>query len=128
MRGAVTALILLFDFKLPSHRSGELKGSQNMNNSDLPRSLQKWAETRQKGKWRFVCITGVLAWGLPMFVVMTFFVNRRTEVPLTPGRIAVSAILWIIGGFFFGLSTWALSERKYRKYISKLSAVRDNEV
>ena len=52
-----------------------------------------------------------------MFVKMTFVLNRKSDRPLTAGLIAVSAVIWAAGGLCFGLAIWAISERKYRKYI-----------
>lgn len=84
----------------------------------MPKNLQKWAITRQKGKRRYVLQTGVLAWGVPMFVIMTFIVNRRPDEPLTMGLIAISAVIWAMGGTGFGLATWAWAERRCLKYLT----------
>ena len=56
--------------------------------------------------------------GAPMFFVMTFFVNRRADRPLTPEILAVSAVLWALGGFLFGLTIWTISERRYQKFLA----------
>jgi len=89
----------------------------------MPRSLQKWEVTRQKGKKRFVLQTGVLAWGVPMFLVMTFVVNRQPDKPYSAGMIAVSAVIWAIGGACFGWAMWAIGERKYQKFLASKKAV-----
>jgi hypothetical protein len=87
-------------------------------NEPMPKDLQKWEVTRQMGKIRFILQTGVLAWGIPMFVVMTFFVNRQPDRPLTPNLIAISAVIWALGGACFGWMIWLLSERKYQKHLA----------
>ena len=92
---------------------------QKMMNSELPKSLQKWAKTRQMGKLRFVLQIGVLSWGIPMFIIMTFFVAPQSDAPITTNRIIGSAIIWLIGGLAFGLLTWVFSERRYRKFINE---------
>lgn len=84
----------------------------------MPKDLQKWEVTRQKGKTRFVLVAGVLSWGVPMFAVMTFVVNRRPERPLTPLMILISAVVWLLGGACFGLAMWAITERRYRKHLA----------
>lgn len=88
----------------------------------MPKDLQKWKVTRQKGMKRFVLQTGVLAWGVPMFVVMTFVVNRQPDKSLSAGMIAICAVLWAIGGACFGWAVWAVSERKYQKYLASKKA------
>ena len=80
--------------------------------------ISKWEVTREKGKLKFILQTGILSWGLPMFGVMTFFVNRREGGELTMGRIGLSAITWAIGGILFGYIMWMLSEKKYLKFKS----------
>ena len=86
-------------------------------NNELPKDIQRWEETRKKGKFNYVLVNGLLAWGLPMFVVMTFFVMRKKDEPLRPDLVAVSAALWALGGLSFGWVTWMISEKKYQKYI-----------
>lgn len=83
-----------------------------------PKDIQRWEETRQRGKWNYVFLNGMLAWGVPMFVVMTFFVNKRADRPLTAGLIALSAVLWATGGFCFGFVTWTIFEKRYKKYLA----------
>ena len=86
-------------------------------NNDLPKDIQRWEETRKKGKLNYVLINGLLAWGLPMFVVMTFFVMRKRGEPLRADLVAISAVLWTLGGLVFGLTIWTVSEKKYQKYL-----------
>ena len=66
-------------------------------NPEMPKELKKWEVTRRQGKAKYILLTGVLSWGLPMFVVMTFVVNRRRDETLSTGMIAVSAFIWAIG-------------------------------
>jgi hypothetical protein len=86
----------------------------------MPKELKKWEVTRQKGRKTFILVNGVLSWGLPMFIVMTFFVHRRPDGVHSPWMILVSAILWALGGALFGWIMWRLSEKKYRKYLATL--------
>ena len=69
-------------------------------------------------KPRFL-LTGVLAWGLPMFVIMTFVVSRKNWREHTPVEIAASAVLWVIGGACFGWWVWRSSEKKYWAYLEQ---------
>jgi len=86
--------------------------------TEMPKQLQRWEKVRQKGRLRFILLTGVAGWGLPMFAVMTFVVNRRPDSPPTPSFILVSAVIWALGGAVFGLSMWTISEKKYQKYLA----------
>ena len=77
-----------------------------------PEQLEKWKNVRAKGMLRYVLLSGVLSYGLAMFVVMTFVVNRDK---LSASFVGISAIIWTIGGALFGLATWFVQERKFRK-------------
>ena len=84
-----------------------------------PQAAARWEKTRAMGKRRYVLISGVLSYGLPMFVAMTFFVHRSD---LSPNFIAVSAVLWLTGGALFGLVTWHIFERQFAKAKARLGA------
>jgi drug/metabolite transporter (DMT)-like permease len=73
--------------------------------------LKRWSQERAKGRWRYMLVVGVLSWGAPMFIAMTFFVSRPAH--LTPDAILISAILWVIGGLAFGALVWFFSERRF---------------
>ena len=78
-----------------------------------PEHIAQWKATRAKGMLRYVLLQGVLAWGIPMFVVMTFVVNpERSKDALLVG---LQAVIWMIGGAVFGTGMWFVSERNYRK-------------
>ena len=84
-----------------------------------PEALARWEKTRALGKRRYVLVSGVLSYGLPMFVAMTFFVHR-TDLSLR--FIAVSTMLWLSAGAAFGFITWHIFERQYAKAQSRLGA------
>lgn len=79
--------------------------------------IEKWAETRRMGMIRYTLLHGMLAWGMPMFFIMTYVVNKK---PDKPELVAVSAALWAFGGLCFGLVMWNLSEKKYQKHIASI--------
>jgi hypothetical protein len=99
--------------------SGREEGRLSAMNSEMPKELKKWEVTREKGKARFILVTGVLAWGLPMFLVMTFLFGRRPDGARSLGMILVSAIIWAFGGALFGWVTWTLSEKKYQNFLQR---------
>ena len=75
----------------------------------------RWGLTRKGGKKKFILKTGVLAWGIPMFVIMTFFLNDKPYQELSPLYIAGSGVIWALAGAFFGWLMWAQTERQYAK-------------
>ena len=79
-----------------------------------PDAIARWEKSRAKGKLHFILVSGVLSWGVPMFIAMTFFVNRER---LSPGHIILSAFMWLLGGAGFGLFVWYFSEKQYQKTI-----------
>lgn len=81
-----------------------------------PKNLEHWKSVRQKGLLRYVLVHGVLMYGLPLFVVMTFFVHRDK---LATAFVAISAVLWTTGGVAFGLLTWWWWERRYRAAVAR---------
>ena len=91
-------------------------------NSEMPRDLQRWETVRRKGRPRFILVTGVLAYGGSMFVIMTFFVNRHPDRPLTAPMIAIAAVIWALGGAAFGLIMWKINEGRYQKFLAKQAA------
>jgi len=77
------------------------------------RFVKQWEVQRKGGGTRYVLLSGVLSWGIPMFVIMTFFVARPDVI--TPFYVAISVAIYLTGGALFGYLVWALSERRYRK-------------
>lgn len=76
-----------------------------------PEVLAKWEATRAKGMLRYVLVSGVLSYGLAMFVAMTFIANRDK---LSPAFVALSAVMWAVGGAVFGVLMWHAQEWQYK--------------
>ena len=92
--------------------------------------LQRWEIQRAPGRWRYIGLSGVLAWGVPMFVVMTFVVMTFVVSPpseFTFQTLAVAGAFWLSGGFAFGSLMWVFSERRYRRLSSASSNVPKKE-
>jgi hypothetical protein len=77
-----------------------------------PKSIERWSKKREGGKSRYILQTGVLGWGMTMFIVMTFVVNKRPE---TLKNVLLALLLWLVAGVAFGWLTWVVNERLYRK-------------
>jgi len=92
-----------------------------MPRQDLPPELKKWEAKRKGGRLRFMMLTGVLGWGLPMFILMTFVVDHWWKGhPLTQQGMLVPAVVWFVSGLFFGWVIWGLSERRYKAFLGKI--------
>ena len=86
------------------------------------KDFKAWSKTRKKGKTNYMLQNGLLSWGLPMFVVMTFFMSDAfDESGLIISHVIANAVVWAIGGLMFGATTWYFAERKYSKELEKRS-------
>ncbi|MBA6329463.1 hypothetical protein H4J46_16235 [Colwellia sp. MB02u-6] len=79
-----------------------------------------WESTRTKGKLNFVLFTGVLSWGLPMFIFIAFM-NKPFSDGFTSKSAIIHYIVWPLAGVLFGVLTWFMSERKYKKELASRS-------
>ena len=74
-----------------------------------PQELERWEKSRQKGMVMYVLVSGVVSYGIPMFIVMTFLLH---QTKLSVGK---SAALWLSAGAFYGIAMWFVQEHRYRK-------------
>ena len=88
-----------------------------------PKSLAKWEQMRLGGKKQYIWKVGVLSWGIPMFISMTGFMYVQ-KVGLTWPSVEnfpfslmmINAVLWLIGGYWFGATVWSTMEKAYQKH------------
>jgi len=80
--------------------------------------IKQWETTKTKGKTRYLLLVGVLGWGLPMFIVMTFIIGPGS-FNKSIGGIVINTIIWLIGGFVFGYTCWYYADKKYNKLVAK---------
>ncbi len=78
-----------------------------------------WAVIRQKGKGNFIFQRGVLAWGVPMYLLMTVLPAVNGRVGPTAFYFLWQGVLWGGAGAFFGLVIWHFSEKSYLKQHGK---------
>ena len=76
-----------------------------------------WAELRDKGRNRFILVTGVLSFGIPMFIVMSFLVNKPFEHGFTVANVSVNLGIWLVSGLVFGGLMWSFNEKRFLKEI-----------
>jgi hypothetical protein len=82
--------------------------------STLPRNLKNWETTRILGKSRYVVRYGIIGWGIPVGVVVTLL--NIWQRGFSAFSIIIAGIIWPIAGYFFGVITWAISERRYQRF------------
>ncbi|MCL1079842.1 hypothetical protein D5R81_17080 [Parashewanella spongiae] len=80
--------------------------------------FESWKKSRVQGKLKFVLLRGVLSWGIPMFIFMTFIINKP-EAGFTSQFIVVNALIWAIAGAVFGLIVWYFGESSFHKELAK---------
>jgi len=74
------------------------------------KEFDRWARIRAQGALRYVLLNGVVFYGLPMFLIMTYV------IPHPRLTVAQSALLWVaIAGAGFGAAMWIVQERRFRK-------------
>lgn len=83
---------------------------------------EHWKKLSAQGKNRFILKTG-LSWGLSMVIFTTildaFWKKNFSFSYFTShdflGDFIVYFVVWLLGGYFFGLHFWLRMEKKYRK-------------
>jgi len=82
------------------------------------KQFESWKKSREQGKLKFVLLRGVLSWGIPMFLLMTFTLNKP-ETGFTPQFITINALIWALAGAVFGLTVWFIGENSFHKEVTK---------
>ena len=87
------------------------------------KDFKNWQQKRQQGALKFTSVQGLLCWGIPMFIIMTFVVNDviNEQGIIEWAQVFIRAVVWAIGGCFFGAFLWFVTERQYQKALQKQS-------
>ena len=80
----------------------------------MPRYIKKWETTRKLGRGRYVLRYGIAGWAIPVGVFLTGIDIWQHGFSLS--KIIIAAIIWPVGGYFFGMIVWSSSERRYRRF------------
>jgi len=88
----------------------------NLFKSNSPAErLARLEKIRAKGRKHFILYTGMLGWGLSVFVITTIWAwydDHGWHVPtdgIPPsewGHAAFRLVLWLTAGYFFGVQMW----------------------
>ena len=77
-----------------------------------------WGLTREKGRTRYILGYGVLAFGLPMLIFMSFVIH-----PFVNGFFSAVALVhymvWLGAGLVYGFITWHWFEYRFSKAQAK---------
>jgi len=72
------------------------------------------------GRSRYILLTGVLFWGGFMVICMSAFQYWMTPDSFSISRnVGINAIVFPVGGIFFGLWAWRFAERSYVAYLAR---------
>jgi hypothetical protein len=73
------------------------------------REFDRWAKIREQGMLRYVLLSGMVFYGIPMFLLMTYVIpHPRLTTPQ-------SFLLWALAGAGYGAAMWTVQERRFRK-------------
>lgn len=82
---------------------------------------KKMIETYNRGRKRFLILHGVLLYGLSCFILFTAIQHCRITdgrvqfIPITGSELLVNLLVWLLGGYLFGLLGWKRIERLHAK-------------
>ncbi|WP_077286697.1 hypothetical protein [Cognaticolwellia aestuarii] len=81
------------------------------------KQFNAWKALREKGKYRFFLVNGILSYGLPMLIIMAF-ISKPFSAGFTLTAAIIHVITWLLAGLLFGVSMWYLCEYRYKKALS----------
>lgn len=83
--------------------------------------IEKWKKIREKGRLRFILLTGILSYGVPLFVVLTYM--NPPKMPLSAVDLIITFLICAVaGGSAFGYILWSVQEMRYRKAVKNGNA------
>jgi hypothetical protein len=80
-----------------------------------PRQVEGWSKTRAKGRTRFVWLTGVVSWGVPVAIIWSVAMASFKGWDRFPHLLRIALILFPIAGYWFGSYVWRKSEEQYEQ-------------
>ena len=80
-------------------------------------TARRWPAIRARGRTHFILVRGMLAWGGMMFIagLVAMWLMRSPPPRVLPGFVAITALLCVAGGAFWGAATWHLNEKIFRQ-------------
>ncbi len=100
-------------------------GLSSQSDADAVAS-QNWAVERQQGFARFVLKRGLLAWGVPMFILMVIGPTFLKGEPVTSKSLLTSMAIWTFAGCAFGVSMWLVHQAHERDRAKRPAREKEN--
>ena len=88
-------------------------GLSSQSDADAVAS-QNWSAEKSQGFVRFVLKRGLLAWGVPMFVLMHVGPTLLKGEPFAPKSLLTSMAIWSVAGCAFGVTIWWVHQARER--------------
>jgi hypothetical protein len=85
---------------------------ENMNAQAIRQSNQRWAQTRSRGRQRYVWVQGVLGWGGLLAVALC--IGQIIAGRFHPVVALATTALCAVGGYLIGIVKWKHNEQAYR--------------
>lgn len=79
-------------------------------------AILQWAETRTKGRARYILTHGLLRWGLPAYLFLTLVPTLTGVIEPAMGYYIAEFLFSATGGTIFALAVWHLSEKQFLKH------------
>lgn len=80
------------------------------------RFLGRWAETRKKGKVRYVILRGVLL-GIALFMIWLSFSFRDFQYYKSEAAFFIRCAMWMVWSFILGFNfAWLIWRKREEKY------------
>jgi hypothetical protein len=79
------------------------------------KQADRWEKTRTRGRSAFILMYGVLFWGVVtafLFAAISLLISDRSFLE----TLKFALPTFMIGGVFWGIMMWVMSERSYRTY------------
>ena len=76
----------------------------------------KWAVVRERGRGRYILVSGVLGWGIWTAVLWSFLMSRGEHGKSFLFNLAFAIVGFPLGGWAWGAWMWSSMERRYRAW------------
>lgn len=74
--------------------------------------VQRWSQIREKGKWHYIILRGVLLFGITVSAVSLIFLRFIFNEPITWSRLTIIPILMAINGYI-SWNEWRKNEKRF---------------